>query len=91
LPWAGLYAAAAGGMHPSAVPAQHDVPVSGRRALIAGLRRSRSAEVWRAAATGAPPVFWGRVGIYEGVTRDGMLLLLAPDSVHPALRVKSGP
>jgi hypothetical protein len=36
----------------------------------------------------AAPVFWGRIGAYEAVSRSGMLFLLAPEPSHPALRVK---
>jgi hypothetical protein len=36
------------------------------------------------------PVFWGRIGAYDAVSRSGMLFLLAPEPSHPALRVKSG-
>ena len=61
-------------------------PVSARRGVIS--RRRKAARRTRSAA--APPVFWGRVGAYEAVTRDGMLLLLAPDPVHPAKRVVTG-
>lgn len=57
-----------------------------RRRVIVGLRRVARRE---ATAT-APPVFWGRVGAYEAVTREGMLLLLAPDAVHPSRRVANG-
>ena len=38
----------------------------------------------------AAPQFWGRIGAYEGVTRYGILFLLAPEPVHPSRRVKSG-
>jgi hypothetical protein len=38
-------------------------------------------------ASTPPPRFWGRIGDYDAVTRDGMLLLLAPDRVHPSRRV----
>jgi hypothetical protein len=37
-----------------------------------------------------PPVFWGRIGAYEAVTRRGMLLLLSPEPAHPSRRVKNG-
>ena len=37
-----------------------------------------------------PPRFWGRIGAYEAVTRDGVLFLLGPEPVHPSLRVKGG-
>jgi len=56
--------------------------VSARRAFLRTLRRRRPEE-----AAGEAPVFWGRVGTYEGVTRRGMLLLLAPEPVHPSRRV----
>lgn len=60
--------------------------VSARRGVI-GMRRKAAR---RAGAATMPPVFWGRVGPYEAVTREGMLLLLAPDPVHPAKRVATG-
>jgi len=56
--------------------------VSAGRALLHRVRRRGADE--------APPVFWGRVGDYEAVTRRGMLLLLSPAPAHPALRVKNG-
>jgi hypothetical protein len=31
-------------------------------------------------------VFWGRVGEYEAVCRQGILFLLAPEPAHPSLR-----
>jgi hypothetical protein len=34
-----------------------------------------------------PPVFWGRIGEYEAVTRRGILLMLAPEPAHPSQRV----
>lgn len=39
---------------------------------------------------GNPPRFWGRIGAYEAVTREGVLFLLSPEPAHPSLRVKSG-
>jgi hypothetical protein len=59
--------------------------VSARRAFLLAVR-------WRRPEQGAgePPVFWGRVGAYEGVTRRGILLLLSPEPAHPSLRVKNG-
>ena len=60
--------------------------VSARRALIRTVRRRHPDE----ASNEPPPVFWGRIGAYEGVTRQGILFLLAPDPVHPARRVRSG-
>ena len=62
--------------------------VSARRALLTATRRRRS----QGAAAGdpkAPPVFWGRIGAYEAVTRHGMLFLLSPEASHPSRRVKS--
>ena len=37
-----------------------------------------------------PPRFWGRIGVYEAVTREGVLFLLGPEPAHPSLRVKGG-
>ena len=37
----------------------------------------------------APPVFWGRIGAYEAVSRRGILLLLDPEPSHPSCRVQS--
>jgi hypothetical protein len=37
-----------------------------------------------------PPVFWGRIGAFEAVTREGVLLLLAPEPSHPSRRVTTG-
>ena len=59
-------------------------PVSAPRALVNAVRRRRGD-----AAIEAPPVFWGRIGDYEAVTRSGILLLLAPEPTHPSRRVKS--
>ena len=60
-------------------------PVRARRRLFRAVRRRRTDT-----PAGTPPTFWGRVGAYEGVTREGVLLLLAPDPVHPAKRVTTG-
>ena len=62
--------------------------MSARRSVVRMVRQARSAAD-RAAVPSTPPVFWGRVGDYEGVSREGVLLLLAPDAVHPTLRVRS--
>jgi hypothetical protein len=56
--------------------------VSTRRAIVRALRRRRTA-----AAGEPPPVFWGRIGDYEAVTRSGILLLLSPEPAHPSRRV----
>ena len=58
--------------------------VSVRRALRRRRRRRRSD-----ASAAAPPQFWGRIGAYEAVTREGVLFLLGPEPGHPSLRVKS--
>ena len=59
--------------------------VSTRRALR---RRGRRRRFDPSAET--PPRFWGRIGAYEAVTREGVLFLLGPEPVHPSLRVKGG-
>jgi hypothetical protein len=56
--------------------------VSAGRALLQRVRRRRPES--------DPPVFWGKIGDYEAVTRRGMLLLLSPAPTHPSLRVKNG-
>jgi hypothetical protein len=56
--------------------------MSARRAIARTMWRRRpdhSADV--------PPVFWGRIGEYEAVTRRGILLMLAPEPAHPSQRV----
>ena len=62
--------------------------VSARRALLRALRAQRARDVL-GPDTKAPPVFWGRIGAYEGVTRKGMLFLLSPEAAHPSRRVRS--
>ena len=37
----------------------------------------------------APPVFWGRIGAYEAVTRRGVLFLLSPEPTHPSRRAQN--
>ena len=32
-------------------------------------------------------MFWGRIGDYEAVCRQGILFLLSPEPAHPCLRV----
>ena len=55
------------------------------------LRRALRRGVWRRRSEGvAPPRFWGRIGDYEAVTREGVLFLLGPEPAHPSLRVKGG-
>ncbi len=53
-------------------------------------RRRRHPLLRRRRRQDAPPVFWGRIGAYEGVTRHGMLLLLSPEPTHPSRRVANG-
>lgn len=72
-------------MHPSADRERQDGPVGGRRALEGGRRRRRRAE----AGAGEAPRFWGRVGAYEAVTRNGVLYLLSPEATHPSRRVRN--
>jgi hypothetical protein len=59
--------------------------MSARRALARAVRRRRRS----AAGSEAPPVFWGRIGDYEAVTRSGILLLLSPEPAHPSQRVRN--
>ena len=62
--------------------------VSARRALLTANRRRRTGDA-PGGDTKAPPVFWGRIGPYEAVTRRGMLFLLSPEASHPSRRVTS--
>jgi hypothetical protein len=55
----------------------------GARRAVGRLTRRRAPDV-------APPVFWGRIGAYEAVTRQGVLLLLGPEPAHPSQRVTNG-
>ncbi|MDQ3895981.1 MAG: hypothetical protein M3326_01815 [Actinomycetota bacterium] len=57
--------------------------MSVRRALRRRVRRRRPEAL-------PPPRFWGRIGAYEAVTREGVLFLLGPEPVHPSLRVRGG-
>jgi hypothetical protein len=59
--------------------------VSARRALERAVRRRRRT----AAEREVPPVFWGRIGAYEAVCRQGVLMLLSPEPAHPSRRVTS--
>jgi hypothetical protein len=54
---------------------------AGRAVLRAVRRRPPDTRV------DVPPVFWGRIGEYEAVSRRGILLLLSPDPGHPSRRV----
>jgi hypothetical protein len=51
------------------------------RVLLRGVRRRRPD-----CDVDVPPVFWGRVGEYEAVSRRGILFLLSPDAGHPSRR-----
>ena len=59
--------------------------VRARRALVQRLRRRHSER-----KPEEPPAFWGRIGSYDAVTREGVLFLLSPEPAHPSLRAKSG-
>jgi hypothetical protein len=63
--------------------------VSARRALLHPFRRRRAEEPHEGGKL-PPPVFWGRIGAYEAVSRRGILFLLDPEPSHPSLRVRSG-
>ena len=39
--------------------------------------------------TKAAPVFWGRIGDYDAVTRQGVLFLLSQEPAHPSRRVRT--
>lgn len=54
--------------------------MSARRALLRAVRRRRPE------GDGVPPTPWGRIGDYEAVTRQGMLLMLSPEQSHPSRR-----
>lgn len=62
------------------------VTMNTRRAVLPALRRRRPT-----ADAGGAPVYWGRIGAYEAVTRDGILLLLSPDSRHASQRSTGSP
>ena len=62
--------------------------VSALRAVLRAIRRQRSHDA-QGAGTEAAPVFWGRIGDYEAVTRQGVLLLLSQEPAHPSRRVKA--
>ena len=56
--------------------------------MLRAIRRQPSEDV-RGADAKAPPVFWGRIGDYEAVTRQGVLFLLSQEPTHPSRRVKT--
>ena len=60
--------------------------MSTRRAVLPALRRRRSDQGAEPA-----PAYWGRIGQYEAVTRDGILILLSPEPHHPSLRATTAP
>ena len=64
--------------------------VSALRALLRAIRRQRCQDA-QGAKTNAPPVFWGRIGDYEAVSRQGVLFLLSQEPAHPSRRVKTSP
>ncbi len=60
---------------------------------LVNVRRALRRTGWRrrsGSTDAAPPRFWGRIGAYEAVTREGVLFLLGPEPVHPSLRVRPG-
>lgn len=57
------------------------------RVLMRAVRRAGRGDSVRADPT-APPVFWGRIGAFEAVSRGGVLFLLAPQPLHPSVRAK---
>ena len=63
-------------------------PVRALRAVLRAIRRQPSEDV-RGAGAKAPPVFWGRIGDYEAVTRHGVLFLLSQEPAHPSRRAKT--
>lgn len=63
--------------------------VSAGRALKHVVRRRRSEGTLRADPQ-APPLYWGRIGSYDAVSRGGVLFLLDPGPAHPSVRVRSG-
>jgi hypothetical protein len=60
--------------------------VSALRAVLRAIRRQPPHDV-QGAGGKAPPVFWGRIGDYEAVTRQGVLFLLSQEPAHPSRRV----
>lgn len=59
-------------------------PMRAGRALLRAVRRRHSDY-----DADAPPVFWGRIGDYEAVSRRGMLFLLSPEPAHPSQRASN--
>ena len=58
---------------------------AGRALLRAVRRRHPDSDV------DVPPVFWGRIGEYEAVSRRGILFLLSPNPGHPSQRATESP
>ena len=56
--------------------------------MLRAIRRQLSHDA-QGADTKAPPVFWGRIGDYDAVTRQGVLFLLSQEPAHPSRRVKT--
>lgn len=61
--------------------------MSARRALVNAVRRRLD----RGDIDGTPPVPWGPIGEYQGVSRQGVLFLLSPEAAHPSRRVNGSP
>ena len=57
--------------------------------MLRAIRRQPSQDDAQGADTKAPPVFWGRIGDYEAVSRQGVLFLLSQEPAHPSRRVKT--
>ncbi len=75
-------------MHPERPPGHEDGAVSALQAVLRAIRRQPSQD-GPGAGTKAPPVFWGRIGDYEAVTRQGVLFLLSQEPAHPSRLVRA--
>ena len=75
-------------MHPERHREHEDGHVKALRAALRAIRRQPSQDAL-GADTDAPPVFWGRIGDYEAVTRQGVLFLLSQEPAHPSRRVET--
>ncbi len=74
-------------MHPRRPAALHNGAMVAARVLMRAVRGAGAGDSVRADPA-APPLFWGRIGAYEAVSRGGVLFLLAPQPLHPSVRVK---
>jgi hypothetical protein len=63
---------------------------AGTKMWAVSARRALEKLVGRRPPEAAPPVYWGRIGAYEGVTRQGVLLLLGPEVAHPTVGTHPG-